>query len=200
MKLLQPRPIVNAVFGQQNKKPGMTPRAVSAKKDKESPAPAKSPKKENNIDRFAVNFDDLDKAQSLMDELIPATDRDTSKEEQRQPTPIEESDSPLDRSINRAKSIIDKLDQLEEYFTSYNTVDYLDSPLSSSDNADEGADLSDDNFEMESRYEDPFAESFQQEEAVRRDDAHPIPPSPFAKNHEGTVSSEISRPKNKGVY
>ncbi len=52
----------------------------------------------------------------------------------------------------------------------------------------------------ESRFEDPFAESFQQEEAVRRDDAHPIPPSPFAKNHEGMVSSESSRPKNKGVY
>ena len=73
-------------------------------------------------------------------------------------------------------------------------------PLNASDDADKSADQSDDDFEMESRYEDPFAESFQQEEAVRRDDAHPIPPSPFAKNHEGTVSSETSRPKNKGVY
>lgn len=196
-------PFVNAVFGPQTKKPGMTPRAVSVNKDKESPAPAKAPKKENNIDRFAVNFDDLDKAQSLMDELIPAADRETSEKEdnqQRQPTPIETSDSPLDNTINRAKSIIEKLDQLEEYFTSYNTVDYLDPPLSVSDSEVEEAVESDDNFEMESRYEDPFAESFQQEEAVRRDDAHPIPPSPFAKNHEGTVSSESSRPKNKGVY
>lgn len=193
-------PFVNAVFGQQNKTPGMTPKAVSAKKDNKSKTTSKASKKEDNIDRFAVNFDDLDKAQSLMDELLPASGRDASKEEQRQPTPIEESDSPLDRTINRAKSIIEKLDQLEEYFTSYNTVDYLDPPMSASDAADETADQSDDDFEMESRYEDPFAESFQQEEAVRRDDAHPIPPSPFAKNHEGTVSSEISRPKNKGVY
>lgn len=195
-------PIVNAVFGQQNKKPGLTPRAVSAKKDNESPAPAKAPKRENNIDRFAVNFDDLDKAQSLMDELIPESDREPSEKEddKRQPTPIKDSDSPLERTINRAKSIIEKLDQLEEYFTSYNTVDYLDPPMNASDNADKADNSSDDDFEMESRYEDPFAESFQQEEAIRRDDAHPIPPSPFAKNHEGMVSSESSRPKNKGVY
>ena len=194
-------PFVNAVFGQQNKTPGMTPKAVSAKKECKSKTTPKASKKEDNIDRFAVNFDDLDKAQSLMDELLPASDRDASEKEERQPTPIEDSDSPLDRTINRAKSIIEKLDQLEEYFTSYNTVDYLDPPLNASDDADEAVDQSsDDDFELESRYEDPFAESFQQEEAVRRDDAHPIPPSPFAKNHEGAVSSETSRPKNKGVY
>ncbi|MBR5709558.1 MAG: AAA family ATPase [Thermoguttaceae bacterium] len=190
-------PFVNAVFGPQSKKPGMTPRAVKKQAD-ETPAPAKEPKKESAIDRFAVNFDDLDKAQSLMDELIPASDRETSeKEEQRQPTPIKDSDRPLDRTINRAKSIIEKLDQLEEYFTSYNTVDYVDSPMSVSNNADESSENA---ALSELRFEDPFAESFQQEEAVRRDDAHPIPPSPFAKNHEGTVSSESSRPKNKGVY
>ncbi|MBQ6617290.1 MAG: AAA family ATPase [Thermoguttaceae bacterium] len=193
-------PIVNAVFGQQNKTPGMTPKAVSAKKDNKSKEPKKASKKEDNIDRFAVNFDDLDKAQSLINELLPSADRETTKEEQRQPTPVEDSDNQLDRTINRAKSIIERLDQLEEYFTSYNTVDYLDPPINASDNADETADQPDDSFEMEARYEDPFAESFQQEEAVRRDDAHPIPPSPFAKNHEGTVSSESSRPKNKGVY
>lgn len=197
-------PFVNAVFGPQNKTPGMTPRAVSVKADKESPA-STTPKKENNIDRFAVNFDELDKAQTLMDDLLQTTaaEREMSEkenEQQRQPTPIEDSGSALDRSINRAKSIIERLDQLEEYFTSYNTVDYLDPPMNASDNENKTSAKSDNTFEMESRYEDPFAESFQQEEAVRRDDAHPIPPSPFAKNHEGMVSSESSRPKNKGVY
>ena len=192
-------PIVNAVFGPQSKTPGMTPRAVKKQSAEESPESAKEPKRESTIDRFAVNFDDLDKAEALMDELLPASDRETSEKEddQRQPTPIEDSGSQLEKTIKRAKSIIEKLDQLEEYFTSYNTVDYLDSPLKRSASAGDAAENS---AMSESRFEDPFAESFQQEEAVRRDDAHPIPPSPFAKNHEGMVSSESSRPKNKGVY
>lgn len=198
-------PFVNAVFGPQTKKPGMTPKSVSAKTDNKAKESAKASKKEDNIDRFAVNFDELDKAQSLMDELLqtPASERERIEKEddqQRQPTPVESPGSQLEKTIKRAKSIIERLDQLEEYFTSYNTVDYLDPPLNNSDNDNQTPAKSDDTFEMESRYEDPFAESFQQEEAVRHDDAHPIPPSPFAKNHEGAVSSESSRPKNKGVY
>ena len=192
-------PFVNAVFGPQNKKPGMTPRAVAAKKDNESPASSKTSK----VDRFAVNFDDLDTAASLLDELIPSTETQQEQSEKeddqsRQPTPIETSDDVIENSINRTKSIIERLDQLEEYFTSYNTADSLNAPIENSHNA--GAAAQDNSSEMEARYEDPFAESFQQEEAVRHDNAHPIPPSPFAKNHEGTVRSDASRPQNKGVY
>lgn len=188
-------PFVNAVFGPQNKKPGMIPRAAAAKADAEAPAPSKE-------DRFAVNFDDLDKASAMIDDLLqtPASERESSEkfdEQTRQPTPIETSDNQLENTINRARSIIEKLNQLEEYFTSYNTVDYVDSPL---DNSDSASETEENAASLESKYEDPFAESFQQEEAVRRDDAHPVPPSPFAKNHEGTVSSESSRPQNKGVY
>lgn len=194
-------PIVNAVFGQQPKKPGLTPRSGSTKKENESAEPSRA----SNEDRFAVSFDELDSAQSLIDDLLQstATEQEQPKKEDdqsRQPAPIETSDDVINNSINRTKSIIERLDQLEEYFTSYNTNDLLGSTSDNSSAAAGTSAPSDNLTEMESRYEDPFAESFQQEETVRHDDAHPIPPSPFAKNHEGMVSSESSRPKNKGVY
>lgn len=170
-------------------------------------------------DRFKINFDSLDEAEGKFSELV---DTPLENEEDRVPTPIEFSDRPLENALSRANNIIDSIDKIEAYFTSYCTVDYIESPLSEGSSSVQDAAPAPETFsvpaelnsenelsgaESESSsaafarpigYLNPFEETFQQEEAVRLDDAHPVPPSPFAKNHSGMVTS--AAPKKQGVY
>ncbi len=185
----------------------------------------------------------------------------------------ERAAKPIEEIVERATDILRRLDKIEAYFTSYCTVDYVDSPLSPSDclpdelpNPDEAfanefnpsrasvihttdsysltsaAPKSDDfnsgdfysgdpeleeaernpsdfDADLDARinrrldaaraakpagYQDPFAEDFEDEEAVRVDGAHPIPKSPFAQRHSGVVRSvpenQEQQDKRKGVY
>ena len=190
-------PFVQAVFGPQDTQENDDIEESELTSEEE---PLQKPK--NDSDRFTIHFDNLDKAEALLSKLTGAIPSANKDDDLRQPTPIPKSDDPINNSINRVQSIIDQLDKLEEYFTSYNTVDYVDSPLEELKlNVTQPEDASDEQDSIQTRFINPFDESFQQEEAVRRDEAHPVPPSPFAKNHEGTVSSaKPSVSQNKGVY
>lgn len=190
-------PFVQAVFGSQDTQENDD---IEESELTSEEAPLQKPK--NDSDRFTIHFDNLDKAEALLSKLTGAIPSANKDDDLRQPTPIPKSDDPINNSINRVQSIIDQLDKLEEYFTSYNTVDYVDSPLEELKlKVTQPEDARDEQDSIQTRFINPFDESFQQEEAVRRDEAHPVPPSPFAKNHEGTVSSaKPSVSQNKGVY
>ncbi len=173
---------------------------------------------ESDEDPFKINFDALDKAQASISELVDAPEQ---SEQDRQPTPIPSSDLPIENAINRANNIIGQIDQIEAYFTSYCTVDYVESPLADTsqplDNPPAPQEPTfrsvSDSESLKNRpetgqtivlsrpfgYLDPFDESFQQEETVRLDEAHPVPASPYSTHRGGMVKSAVQEEK-KGVY